>query len=156
MAPFGKHFKPNQTNRIWVICIVAISLSACKKTDPLANSNTGPVNVYLAGWRSYPPNNEVATYWKNGVLTDLTDGSRYITATSIAVTGTDVYIGGNQFINNHFIALYWKNGVMETLTDTSKDSFVGAETISAMISILPDMRMMAAIKLPNTGKMDMG
>lgn len=129
MKQFGKYLKLNLSNWIWVICIVVISLSACKKTDPMINPNAGPVNVYLAGWRSYPPNNEVATYWENDVLTDLTDGSKYITATSIAASGTDVYIGGNQFINNHSVALYWKNGVMAALTDTSKDSFVDAETI---------------------------
>ncbi|WP_426671402.1 hypothetical protein ACPPVU_09205 [Mucilaginibacter sp. McL0603] len=130
MKQSGKHLKLNFPNWLWVILIVVVGSSACKKTDSTIDPNIGPVNVYLAGWRSYPPGNQVATYWKNGVLTDLTDGSKYITATSIVASGTDVYVGGDQFINNHSVALYWKNGVMATLTDTSKDAYIGTATIS--------------------------
>jgi len=113
---------------VWLILLIAAGLSACKK-NPSPNQ-TGPVDIYLAGWRSYYPSNEVAVYWKNGVLTDLTDGSRYITANSIAVSGNNVYVGGNDFINNHSVAKYWKNGVIANLEDTTVDSHVSAIAVS--------------------------
>lgn len=119
---------------IGLVLFIWLELAACNKNSldvTLGNNQTGPVDVYLAGWRSYYPSNEVAVYWENNILTDLTDGSRFITANSIAVLGNDVYIGGNDFIDNHFVAKYWKNGTINNLADTSKPSFVSSMAISA-------------------------
>jgi hypothetical protein len=134
MKLFGRFLKFNFSKLVGIILFIAISTSTCKKTTPADDistvHNTGTANVYVAGWRSYYPNNEVAVYWKNGDMTDLTDGSKYITANSIVASGNDIYVGGNQFINNHSIAKYWKNGVIANLTDTSKDSYINAAAIS--------------------------
>jgi len=116
-----------------LVLFIWLESAACSKNSPVAalvNDQTGPVDVYLAGWRSYYPSNEVAVYWKNNVLTDLTDGSRFITANSIAVLGSDVYVGGNDFINNHFVAKYWKNGTIHNLSDTALPSYVSSIAIS--------------------------
>jgi hypothetical protein len=127
---------------VWIILLVTSGLSACHKGSPgtvtiypcsmdsLTNNQTGPVDIYLAGWRSYYPSNEVAVYWKNGVLTDLTDGTRYITANSIAIAGKDVYVGGNAFINNHYVAKYWKNGMVANFLDTTMESYVNSAAAS--------------------------
>lgn len=127
---------------VQLILFITIGLSACHKGSPgsvtispcsmdsLTKSQTGPVDIYLAGWRSYYPSNEVAVYWKSGVLTDLTDGSRFITANSIAISGNDVYVGGNDFINNHFVAKYWKNGIIANFVDTTTESYVSSVAVS--------------------------
>ncbi len=118
---------------VGLVLFIWLGSAACNKNSPVVapgSNQTGPVDVYLAGWRSYYPANEVAVYWKNNVLTDLTDGSRFITANSIAVLGSDVYVGGNDFINNHFVAKYWKNGTIHNLSDTALPSYVSSMAIS--------------------------
>jgi hypothetical protein len=56
-----------------------------------------------------------AVYWKNGIETDLTDGTAYANVDAIAVSGTDVYTAGQN--NQHdygntagiSVAACWKN-----------------------------------------------
>jgi len=68
-------------------------------------------NVYVAGHEDHK-----AKYWKNGVATTLSDAYSY--ATSIFVSGPDVYVAGYaQDDDYQFQATYWKNGVETTLTD---------------------------------------
>jgi hypothetical protein len=68
-------------------------------------------DVYVCGYASDPTTfNLVAVYWKNGVLTTLSDGTDNAMATGIAVSGTDVYVSGRIGIFAG-TAVYWKNGV---------------------------------------------
>ncbi len=55
-------------------------------------------------------------YWKNGVKTTLVNrhGVDYAAATSIAISGNDVYVSGTHFTPD-FQAVYWKNGSMQDL-----------------------------------------
>jgi hypothetical protein len=126
----------------WLTLFITMALAACHKGSPgsvavsscsmdsLTNNQTGPVDIYFAGWRSTYPSNEFAVFWKNGVLTDLTDGSRFITANAVAIAGNDVYVGGSDFINNHAVAKYWKNGMIANLADTTLDSYVSSVAAS--------------------------
>jgi len=63
----------------------------------------------------YTDTAQIIKYYKNGVLTQITDGTQYATAFDMFVSGNDVYICGNE--NN--VAKYWKNGVAVTLSDGS-------------------------------------
>lgn len=68
-------------------------------------------DVYVCGYGSDPSTgNLVAQYWKNGVLTNLSDGTDHYIAIGIAVSGTDVYVAGRLGIFSGS-AVYWKNGV---------------------------------------------
>jgi hypothetical protein len=64
-----------------------------------------------------------AAYWKNGTLVKLSDGTGVAKSTSIAVSGTDVYVAGYHFGYHPYqnyqyaIASYWKNGVQVSLND---------------------------------------
>ena len=65
----------------------------------------------------------IAEYWKNGIVSRLTDGSNYARANSIIVSGSDVYAAGAEFKDgNYFVAKYWLNGVEKAITDSSNYS----------------------------------
>jgi hypothetical protein len=126
-----------------MLVIVITSIYSCKKipnsdvkgpvdysTEQIAVNQNGPVNVYFAGWRGAYPALEFSVYGKNASVSDLTNGTNYIQANSIAISGTDVYVGGNEYSNNHFKALYWKNGNVYYLTDTGKTSFISSMAVS--------------------------
>ncbi len=95
-----------------ILSIITIATS-CKKNDliPVAK------NVYIAGSESRGTVG-VATYWKNGVATHLTDGTKGAVAHAIAVNGNDVYVGGieQDAPSGDIIIKYWKNGIPTPLS----------------------------------------
>ena len=63
-------------------------------------------DVYVAGhYGNY------AKVWKNGIATDLSDGTELAEARSVFVSGSDVYVAGNIFKQG----ILWKNGVPTNL-----------------------------------------
>ena len=88
-------------------------------------------NVYAAGFENDAQENSVAKVWKNGVLQTFsknasgmvraseTDGLPYSAATSIYVSGDDVFVAGYEQLtsaNGPFVcARLWKNGVLQHL-----------------------------------------
>jgi hypothetical protein len=103
-------------------------------------------DVYVAGGsHSYalsdPTTFQFARYWKNGVLTSLTNGLvypanngslSYPTTTAIVASGSDVYVAGWQFNSGALSqrALYWKNGSVHFLTDSISSSSANAICVS--------------------------
>jgi len=94
-------------------------------------------DVYIAGWQNkttqldptHTLHTQIATYWKNGVPTELTNGTALSIAYSVFVSGTDVYVAGFACQNvapNCAIATYWKNGVQVQLTN------ITATTVSSV------------------------
>ena len=74
-------------------------------------------NVYVAG-TLFNGSNEIATVWKNGVVTQLSNGTRQGYARAVFVSGSDVYVAGfeRNVANTLSIATIWKNGVGTALT----------------------------------------
>ncbi|MBL7696648.1 MAG: hypothetical protein JNK79_00750 [Chitinophagaceae bacterium] len=66
-------------------------------------------DMYVTGMEISVPSNARAGYWKNGVFTKLTEV--FGDARGLAVSGSDVYIAGNDLDT----AVYWKNGQKFTL-----------------------------------------
>ena len=71
-------------------------------------TEVGPGQFVVAG---------VAKYWRNGVATALTDGTNDAAATSIAIFGSDIYIGGWETSGGVSVAKVWKNGTAQAVTD---------------------------------------
>ncbi len=71
-------------------------------------------DVYVAGW-----DGEHAVYWKNGIVTSLTDGfDGMAAANSIFVSGSDVYVAGDVYPEDKMVnATYWKNGIATDLSE---------------------------------------
>src|SRR5579862_393360 len=115
----------------FLIILLSISgLYSCRKNN---GTLTKPqvVNVYVAGVE----NNglfDVAKYWKNGILVNLSDGNSQACANSIVVSDSDVYVAG--WVRNSStqtaIAVYWKNGVAVNLTDGSQDTYATSIGVS--------------------------
>jgi hypothetical protein len=74
-------------------------------------------DVYVAGIETSTSNHSVAKVWKNGVATALSDGTRNASASSVVVLGSDVYVGGYDYVTNYPAAKYWKNGVGILMTN---------------------------------------
>lgn len=75
-------------------------------------------DVYISGYEyNYSTSKYRAKYWKNGIETYLTDGTKNAKAFSVFVYGEDVYIAGYEENEGEVkIAKYWKNGISVNLT----------------------------------------
>lgn len=80
-------------------------------------------DVYIGG-SSMPGMHNIATYWKNGVPTTLTDGTQEAYVFSICVVNEDVYAGGLEHNGSFWVAKLWKNGVPTTLSDGTSNAEV--------------------------------
>jgi len=95
------------------ILTILFSLTACKKKPTTTHSDiyfVGALNKYHKNTTQGPPL-RTAVYWKNGILTQLTDSLTNAVANTIAVDNKDIYVGGSV----DYIATYWKNGVAKNL-----------------------------------------
>ncbi|KKO89269.1 hypothetical protein AAW12_24515 [Sphingobacterium sp. Ag1] len=76
-------------------------------------------DVYVAGMSRDPNTGEsMAVYWKNGQEVVLAKGPTFTQALAIAVSGSDVYVAGE----NSNRKVYWKNGQETNLTDCAEIS----------------------------------
>lgn len=109
-----------------------LMVSACKKSNTPAPAKTTSVDVYIAGSTETTDislsQNSIAAYWKNGIITKVSDSTINAGAYAITVVGTDIYVAGyisTSLTSNH-IAVYWKNGVMTKLTDGSTFAYANS------------------------------
>lgn len=80
------------------------------------------VDIFISGNDVYTcgNTNNKAVYWKNGQMTELTNGDFYASASAIVVKDNIVYVAGYERNSNGFyVAKYWKNGTEVILSDGS-------------------------------------
>lgn len=97
----------------WRNSVLVYSCSVPSAANAIAVSGS---DVFLAG---YKPTGDTpfttAVYWKNGTITELTNGQTHAKANAIFISGSDVFVAGSE---NNF-AMIWKNGTPINLTDGS-------------------------------------
>jgi hypothetical protein len=116
------------------ICLVSsLTLVSCSKDNddallvPIAINTAG---VYVAGSESNGSVN-VAKLWKDGVATNLSNGTNPAHAISVFVTNTDVYVAGYESnASGRWVAKLWKNGVATNLTDGTHNALANAVYVS--------------------------
>jgi hypothetical protein len=87
-------------------------------------------DVYVAGFELNSSGVKVAKVWKNGVETVLSDGSHGAYASSVAVSGNDVYVAGVEYNGKVDVAKVWKNGSPTSLTDGTLEASAKQITVS--------------------------
>jgi hypothetical protein len=78
-------------------------------------------DVYIAGVTTTPSSGYKATYWKNGVSTNLSNNASDVSvASGIALAGSDIYVVGtvSSAGSRGYHPVYWKNGVQYNLSGT--------------------------------------
>jgi hypothetical protein len=99
-------------------------LDACTKNEYIVPTSPN-LNVYAVGYSTQQNNtNTIAKYWKNGKVTNLTNGEKTAQALSVFVEKNNVHIVGYEFdeLIGRTVARYWKNGKMTALPDLGKGS----------------------------------
>ena len=105
--------------------------------EELTSLKVSNSDIYAVGFRSGVwGTGDPATYYKNGDPIDILDGSAGSDATSIAVSGNDVYVAGVSITGSvyngpqHLFAKYWKNGNPVKLTDGTKNAYASSIAVS--------------------------
>jgi hypothetical protein len=99
--------------------LLLLLMNSCSKSGGNMNSD----NVYVAGAILNGSRPE-AKFWKNEVLTPLSDSTSY--GTAIFVSGADVYVGGYETNAGLSMSRFWKNGSPTILTDGSDTGYRAA------------------------------
>jgi hypothetical protein len=84
--------------------------------------------VYVSGIVSDDNGFNYGVVWKNGVISYLTEGEIYSSATTLVVSGQNVYVGGYLVQDGKTFAAYWKNGTVRLLT--SGDNFANVQSLA--------------------------
>lgn len=130
--------------KIKALAIVAITiLISCSKSADDQPQPSGPQagsvkDVYIAGYAVNSSSGKtMATYWKNGVAINLTDGTNTAELSDIEVIDNDVYACGYESNGTIDIPKYWKNGTAialgtlngkaKCMTSSGDDIFIGGK-----------------------------
>ncbi|MEO7976612.1 hypothetical protein [Flavobacterium sp.] len=107
------------------ILIAIFCILSCSNDDYSNEDETKATvkDIYVCGMEIRSNGGKyIATFWKNGVVTSLTDGSKNAIANDIAVVGNDVYVAGyEENYEGLEVAKVWKNGT-PTILDASPGS----------------------------------
>lgn len=94
--------------KLFLLALGLLFIGCSKNND--VNPDT---EIYVAGYTFNSAQMQVAKFWKNGVGTNLTDGTANAGATGIALSGPSVIISGWDWSNNAVptqVGKFWVNG----------------------------------------------
>jgi hypothetical protein len=111
-----------RTQLILIISLIgSLNFSSCKPEEETPQDTNTPitpsdnVDVYVVGSDENFTGTMVAKYWKNGLVTDLSDGTVPTYSRAIYVSSGNVLVGGYEFIEvaNEYVnrIKVWKNDV---------------------------------------------
>ena len=93
----------------------------------------GLESVYYGAQDQENPTRYVGAFWKNGVIsrfTDLAGKADGIEVNGLFVSGSDVYVVGQDKFGEEPTAMLWKNGIAEPLSDGSKPARANSVFVS--------------------------
>jgi hypothetical protein len=133
----------NIFTRIIVCALLAVlPIAGCGDSGGSDSDGVSGLTVYVAGNILNSKMDYTGGYWKNGTWNEFintysTSGTGLTWATCIAVSGSDVYVGGESTDKNDSwgIAGYWKNGTWVELANpysTSSVVYAGCVTSIAV------------------------
>ncbi len=109
--------------------ITQIALNAYGEANGIVISNG---DMYISGYRTNTNAKSQACYWKNGIVTFLTDSGKDFEGVGIAVSVNDIYVAGEEY-GTGGKNCYWKNGVQTNLPSAQsagvKDIFVSGNDV---------------------------
>ena len=104
------------------ILIIIFAVLSCSNDNSSNEEETKATvkDIYVCGYeKKSDAGRFIATIWKNGVATSLTDGTNNAVANDVALSGNDIYVVGFQEdANGVQTARLWKNGLQASLAST--------------------------------------
>jgi len=106
--------KVNASGKLTAIATGTAIIKATAGNKQAVCSVTVNPDIYVAGDQAQSPGGYGATIWKNGIPTTLTSYMGQTQATSVFVSGSNVYVAGNSSLS---YAAIWKNTEPSYLTN---------------------------------------
>jgi hypothetical protein len=103
-------------SKLLLFLILSIVFVSCKKD---ANTPPAAPSIYVGGESSIE-GISIAVVWKDGLATNLTDGTKDAYVNSVYVSGGEVYLLGQEYNGVKYLAKVRKNGSVSDLTDGSQ------------------------------------
>lgn len=110
--------------RAFILIVIAISLFNCGEDPNPANET-----VHLAGTlvNSNMDGDNTASYWKDGVYTDLTGNNIQSRVSSLYVNGSSVLIGGIKYTAIMPTSIVWKDGIENVIDEAFGNPLIVAD-----------------------------
>ncbi|MEZ4791886.1 MAG: hypothetical protein R2811_17940 [Flavobacteriales bacterium] len=136
--------------RLYLLCLGLAVLTGCKKDedDPAPSGGGGGptggnASIHIVGY-DIPSSYLQACYWKDGVRTNLSDGSSDAVANAIAVTDDHVYVVGYMDFAGSVlnIPVLWVDGTVQPLATASGpfDAAVGVDVYNGEVHVVGSRR----------------
>lgn len=135
IAGYEKNSSNKSVAKIWKNSIATALTDGTKSAvgySVFVNGN----DVYVAGYEESNIVNAAGTYnkiakcWKDGVATNLTDGTNESVAKSIFVNNGNVYVVGYQWQGSKYIAMLWINAKATNLSDGTNFAMANSVFVS--------------------------